>query len=43
MVRQPDISLARAALGWEPRVPIEEGLKRTIAWFAHHPDVTGLA
>jgi dTDP-glucose 4,6-dehydratase len=43
MVRQPDITLARAALGWEPRVPIEEGLKRTIAWFAHHPDVTGLA
>jgi dTDP-glucose 4,6-dehydratase len=43
MVRQPDISLARAALGWEPRVPIEEGLKRTIAWFAQHPDVTGLA
>jgi dTDP-glucose 4,6-dehydratase len=43
MVRQPDITLARSALGWEPRVPIEDGLKRTIAWFAQHPDVTGLA
>jgi dTDP-glucose 4,6-dehydratase len=32
-VRQPDITLARAVLGWEPRVPIEDGLKRTIAWF----------
>jgi dTDP-glucose 4,6-dehydratase len=34
MVRRPDISLARATLGWEPVVPIEEGLKRTITWFA---------
>jgi dTDP-glucose 4,6-dehydratase len=34
--------LARAALGWEPRVPIEEGLRRTVDWFAQHPDVTGL-
>jgi dTDP-glucose 4,6-dehydratase len=32
-VRQPDISLARRELGWEPRVPIEDGLKRTITWF----------
>lgn len=32
-VRQPDITLARTTLGWEPRVPAEEGLKRTIAWF----------
>jgi dTDP-glucose 4,6-dehydratase len=31
-VRQPDISLARAELGWEPMVPLEEGLKPTIAW-----------
>ena len=34
-VRRPDISLARQALGWEPRVPLEEGLKRTITWFAN--------
>jgi dTDP-glucose 4,6-dehydratase len=32
-VRQPDISLARRELGWQPRVPIEDGLKRTITWF----------
>jgi dTDP-glucose 4,6-dehydratase len=31
-VRQPDISLARAELGWEPVVPLEDGLKPTIAW-----------
>ncbi|HKO26747.1 MAG TPA: UDP-glucuronic acid decarboxylase family protein [Solirubrobacteraceae bacterium] len=29
-VRQPDISLARQILGWEPRVSLREGLKRTI-------------
>jgi len=32
-VRQPDISLAREALGWEPVVPLGEGLERTIAYF----------
>jgi UDP-glucuronate decarboxylase len=31
--RQPDISLARASLGWEPKVPLAEGLRRTIEWF----------
>ena len=31
--RQPDISLARAKLGWEPTIPLEEGLRRTIAYF----------
>jgi nucleoside-diphosphate-sugar epimerase len=31
--RQPDITLARKHLGWEPRVPLEEGLQRTIAYF----------
>jgi dTDP-glucose 4,6-dehydratase len=31
--RQPDIGRARAALGWEPRVSLAEGLARTIAWF----------
>ena len=35
-VRQPDIALARTALGWEPRMPIEDGLKQTIAWFREH-------
>jgi UDP-glucuronate decarboxylase len=32
--RKPDISLARELLGWEPRVPIETGLQRTIEYFA---------
>ncbi len=31
--RRPDISRARALLGWEPRVPLEEGLRRTIEYF----------
>ena len=30
----PNITLARAKLdGWEPKVPLKEGLKRTIAYF----------
>ena len=32
-VRQPDISRARAVLGWEPKVPLDEGLPRTLAYF----------
>lgn len=32
--RQPDLTLARARLGWEPRVALDEGLKRTVAYFA---------
>ncbi|PKM46646.1 MAG: NAD-dependent dehydratase [Gammaproteobacteria bacterium HGW-Gammaproteobacteria-1] len=31
--RQPDITLARQALGWEPKIRLEEGLKPTIAYF----------
>lgn len=32
--RRPDITLARKRLGgWEPQVPLEEGLRATIAWF----------
>ncbi len=31
--RRPDISKARRVLGWEPRVPLDEGLRMTIAWF----------
>jgi len=31
--RQPDISRAQALLGWEPTIPLAEGLERTIAWF----------
>ena len=32
-VRQPDITRARVMLGWEPKVPLREGLERTIAFF----------
>ena len=32
-VRQPDITKARTLLGWEPRVPVEEGLATTIDYF----------
>jgi len=32
-VRQPDITLARNLLGWEPQVPFEEGISRTIEYF----------
>ena len=31
--RQPDISLAKKRLGWEPTVPLREGLVKTIEWF----------
>lgn len=32
-VRRPDIGLAKELLGWEPKVPLEEGLSRTIDFF----------
>ena len=31
--RQPDITLAKGKLGWEPNVNLREGLERTIEWF----------
>jgi nucleoside-diphosphate-sugar epimerase len=33
MQRQPDITLARELLDWQPAIPLEEGLKRTIPYF----------
>ena len=32
--RQPDISRAQAELGWQPTVPLDEGLRRTVEYFA---------
>ena len=32
--RRPDISLARKELGWEPKVSLEDGIGRTMDWFA---------
>jgi len=31
--RQPDITRARQVLGWEPTIPLADGLARTIAYF----------
>jgi UDP-glucuronate decarboxylase len=32
--RQPDITLAKEKLGWEPKVPLRQGLEKTIAYFS---------
>jgi UDP-glucuronate decarboxylase len=32
--RQPDITLAKSTLGWEPTIPLKDGLQKTIAWFS---------
>jgi nucleoside-diphosphate-sugar epimerase len=31
--RRPDITRARELLGWEPSVPLRDGLEQTVAWF----------
>jgi UDP-glucose 4-epimerase len=31
--RRPDITRARTELGWEPEVPLQDGLRRTLAWW----------
>lgn len=33
-VRQPDITIARELLGWEPQVQLEEGIRKTVPYFA---------
>lgn len=33
MQRKPDISIAREVLKWEPKIPLQEGLEKTIAYF----------
>jgi dTDP-glucose 4,6-dehydratase len=37
-IRQPDITLARSVLGWEPTVDLADGLKKTIQYFREHLD-----
>jgi dTDP-glucose 4,6-dehydratase len=37
-VRQPDITKARAVLGWEPRVDLRTGLDRTLSYFRQRLD-----
>jgi dTDP-glucose 4,6-dehydratase len=36
IVRKPDISLARKLFDWEPRISLDDGLKRTIDWFRQY-------
>ena len=38
--RCPDLSRAKASLGWQPRIGFEEGLARTIAWFRQRVPVS---
>jgi UDP-glucuronate decarboxylase len=33
--RRPDITRAKTLLGWEPLIPLSDGLSQTIAWFEH--------
>jgi UDP-glucuronate decarboxylase len=33
--RCPDISQAQTLLGWQPKVPLADGLKETVAYFKH--------
>lgn len=41
MQRQPDITLAREALGWSPDIPLTEGLVHTIAYFKELLEING--
>jgi UDP-glucuronate decarboxylase len=34
--RCPDITQAKARIGWEPKVSLQEGLRRTVDWFEEH-------
>jgi dTDP-glucose 4,6-dehydratase len=40
-VRQPDINKAKQLLQWEPKIPLEEGLKKTIDWFQNADNQDG--
>ena len=31
--RQPDITRAKTMLGWEPGIPLDDGLRKTVAYF----------
>ena len=42
-VRQPDITRARTTLGWEPQVPVREGIARTIEYFRSALQLDGAA
>jgi len=40
--RQPVVEPAKKQLGWEPKVPLEEGLKKTIAYFSEDARVNNI-
>ncbi len=40
-IRRPDIAKAKRVLGWEPKVPLEEGLARTIEYFKNKAQEDG--
>ena len=42
MEMSADISAAREQLGWTPRISLDEGLRKSIAWFGEHRDVAKL-
>jgi dTDP-glucose 4,6-dehydratase len=42
-VRRPDITRARTLLDWEPKVPLEDGLRRTVDYFRKKVDAVGRA
>ncbi|HET9671915.1 MAG TPA: GDP-mannose 4,6-dehydratase, partial [Actinomycetota bacterium] len=35
--RRPDLSLARERLGWEPGIPLRDGLAETVSWMRREP------
>ena len=39
--RRPDITTAKTHLGWEPRVPVRDGLAKAIAYFAKELAASG--
>jgi UDP-glucuronate decarboxylase len=39
--RCPDISAAQKYLGWQPRIPLDQGLEKTIPWFRQTLGVQG--
>ena len=39
-IRSPDVSWARTRLGFEAKVDLEEGLRRTIAWYTERQPAT---
>jgi dTDP-glucose 4,6-dehydratase len=41
-LRQPDISKARRVLGWQPKVPLSEGLTITIDYFKQKVAASGV-